>query len=265
VSLNAKCAAALLPHFQSRSLECGPLADATLPVPGLGLQIVASDARAGSNNAVFVTFDAQPLGSSKSESGICMLAAGMGGTEESACVDAAKQWALGVLPVLVSYMLRSHVCEVEKMPLVVGVQDSNERYGWTVHLGPVIGRSYGVANAQFDETQLGDLTRSAAFNPIFHVVHPYATHTRLMWIESFAARYFLNRKVDATCRLNNKDFQEGRESLLSWAEEWPDTGVPFLTKRQFVLFESTPAEQLKSSTNLVQTLENEMQKKRTSN
>jgi len=55
---------------------------------------------------------------------------GTGDSDESAAADAASQWAMGVLPVIVSYMLRSHVCEVEKLPMIVGVEDSQERYGW---------------------------------------------------------------------------------------------------------------------------------------
>jgi hypothetical protein len=78
---------------------------------------------------ISVMFEVQALGSSNASPGIRVLAVGSGGTEETASSDAAKQWALGVLPVIVSYMLRSHVCEVGKMPVIVGVQDSEERYG----------------------------------------------------------------------------------------------------------------------------------------
>ena len=66
-----------------------------------------------------------------------------------------------------------------------------------------------------------------------------------MWIESFAARYYSSHKVDATCRLNNKDFNQGRDALMGWAAGWPEIGATILTKRQFLLFEPTPPEKLK--------------------
>jgi hypothetical protein len=80
-----------------------------------------------------------------------------------------------------------------------------------------------------------------------------------MWIESFAARYYSDRKVDATCRLNNKDFDQGRDALMSWAAGWPETGASILTKRQFLLFEPTPPEQLKG---LSQQLDVEIQERK---
>src|SRR5262249_12818300 len=151
-------------------------------------------------------------------------------------------------------LLRSHVCEVEKSSMVVGVEESADRYGWSVHLGPVLAREYGPPGSA--PTGLGDLSRLGAFEPIFHTIHPYAAHRKPMWTESFAARYYADSKVDATCRLNNKDFDQGRDALMSWAAGWPETGATILTKRQFLLFEPTPPEQLKE---LSQKLDAELQ------
>jgi hypothetical protein len=125
---------------------------------------------------------------------------------------------MGVLPVIVAYILRSHLCEVEKLPMIVGVEDSQERYGWTAHLGPVIGRAFGGSGSA--DSPLGDLSQSAVYIPVFHVLHPHAVHRSLMWIETFAARCYTEGKVDATCRLNNKDFEEGRRALMGWASNW---------------------------------------------
>jgi len=75
-----------------------------------------------------------------------------------------------------------------------------------------------------------------------------------MWIETFAARYYTEGKVDARCRLNNKDFEEGRRALMGWASNWETTGAALLTKRQLVLCEPTTLEQLKNSDNLSQKL-----------
>ena len=195
------------------------------------------------HGGVSVVFDARLHNSSAP--GIRVLSVGLGNTEEGATADAASQWALGVLPVLVSYIRRSHVCEIQKLPMIVAVADSQERYGWTAYLGPVIARAYGGSGT--GESLLGDLSQSAAYMPIFQVVHPYAAHRKVMWVESFASKYYAEAKVDATCRLGNDDFPEGREALLAWAQSWPPTGAALLSKRQFVLFEPTSVEEIESS------------------
>jgi hypothetical protein len=191
MNLNALCVESLVPHFQARKLECGSPSGDCLPVPGLAMKFVAIKATAITPHAVTVTFDGRAMNSS--EPGIRVLAAGSGDGVETAAADAATQWAVGVLPVIVSYFLRSHVCEVEKSPMIVAVADSDERYGWTAHLGPVIGRAYGGVGS--GDSQFGDLSPSAAYTPIFHAVHPYAAHRSLMWIESFAARYYVDRRL----------------------------------------------------------------------
>jgi hypothetical protein len=44
-----------------------------------------------------------------------------------------------------------------------------------------------------------------------------------------------------------------------WAQSWPATGAALLSKRQFILFESTPVEELISSNpNLSKKLDDEM-------
>ncbi len=256
MDLNALCAQSLLPHFRAKNLECGPASGADLSVSGLAMKFVASEATVISGHNISVTFDARALDSS--EPGIRVTSVGSGDSIEVAAADAAMQWAVGVLPVIMSYVLRSHVCEVEKFPMIVGVADSSERYGWTVHLGPVIGRAYGGAGS--GDSLFGDLSCSAAYTPIFHAVHPYAAHRRLMWVESFAARYYFDRKVDATCRIRNQDFEEGRDALLDWAAGWPETGAAVLSKRQFILLEPTALEELKGSAELSQNLDDEMHK-----
>jgi hypothetical protein len=254
--LDSLCAAALLPHFQSGNLECSSVSGGCLSVPGLAMDFVASEGHV-LQGGLSVVFDARARNSSKG--GILVTSVGTGDSDESAAADAASQWAMGVLPVIVSYILRSHVCEVEKLPMIVGVEDSQERYGWTAHLGPVIGRAFGGSGSA--DSLLGDLSQSAAYIPVFHVLHPHAAHRSLMWIETFAARYYTEGKVDATCRLNNKDFEEGRRALMGWASNWETTGAALLTKRQFVLFEPTTLEQLKNSDNLSQKLNDAMSSK----
>jgi hypothetical protein len=117
--LDRLSAAALLPHFQSRNLECSSVSGASLSVPGLAMDFVASEGH-GLQGGLSVVFDARARNSSKG--GIRVTSVGTGDGDESAAADAASQWAMGVLPVIVSYILRSHVCEVEKLPMIVGVE-----------------------------------------------------------------------------------------------------------------------------------------------
>jgi hypothetical protein len=208
--------------------------------------------------SVRVVFDARAIGSA--ESGICALAIGFGRTDEEAAVDAGHQWATGVVPVLLSYLLPDKpVPEVQKSPMIVGVADTDERYGWTVHLGPVLTRLYGPPGAV--EIDRGDLSPEGAYRPLFEALHPLAAHRSLMWVESFAVRYPDDR-VDATARLKNRDWPEGQEALLAWADSWPDTKPFVLSKRQFLLLEPTPLSRLNSADRLASRLEQEMRTER---
>jgi hypothetical protein len=174
---------------------------------------------------------------------------------ELAAQIAAEQWATGVLPVLVSYMLKPrHVCEVVKSPMIVAVDGTSERYGWTVHLGPVIGRLWGPRGST---GELGELDAYEVYQAVFNTLHPFAAHRNTFWLECFGARY-ADGKVDATCRLRNNDWDEGRAALLLWASQWPDTKGHILSKRQFILLEPTPMEELMSQPDLVNALESHL-------
>jgi hypothetical protein len=189
-----------------------------------------------------------------------VLAIGLGSTDEEAAVDAGHQWATGVVPVLLSYLLPEEpVPEVQKSPMIVGVADSEERYGWTVHLGPVLPRLYGPPGAA--EIDCGDLSQQGAYRAVFDVLHPFAAHRSLMWVESFAVR-FPDGRVDATARLQNREWPEDQEALLVWADSWPATQPFVLSKRQFLLLEPTPLDGLSSADRLAGRLEQEIRKQR---
>jgi len=256
MNIEKACVGALAPHLAPVGLECEILeSESALRIPSLGLDVHVTRAD-GRSNSVSATFEARPLGDA--EGGMRVLAVGIGDTQQAATADAAAQWALGVLPVLRSYILHSHVCEVELFPMIVGVHDSPDRYGWTVHIGPVIGRAFGKVGDE--DPTLGDLSRSAAYEPLFQVLHSYAAHRSLMWVESFAARYYSDQKLDATCRLNNRDIADGRDALLAWASGWPSTGAKTVSKRQFLILEPKPLDAVDESGDLRQRLEQEIRK-----
>ncbi len=255
MALEETAVAALLPLVRARSLECEHLRPGCLSVPSLGLEIVASEPAVDEEgSSLSVVYDARAAG--RGEAGVRILAIGFGADPETAAASAAEQWAVGVLPVLQSWVQGGHVCEVERSPMVVGVADSEERFGWSVHLGPVIGRAYGKPGS--GDVDLGDLSRAAAFKPVFEVIHSLAAHRSVMWVESFACRNFASGVTDATSRVNNDDFEAGREALRAWAASWPTGGAPLLSKRQFLLFEPTDVNQLPAAADLAASLDRAM-------
>lgn len=57
---------------------------------------------------------------------------------------------------------------------------------------------------------------------------------RLHWLECFAGRQ-LNGDINATCRLDNRDWRPGRQLLEADAQTWPITGAPLTSRRQFIM------------------------------
>lgn len=260
MSLEQTCIESLASHIRSKIADCDVPHEGCVTVAGLGMAFCVDGASATpfhKGYSVSVVFDARAQDAD--EAGILVLTVGFGDTPETAAVDAGHQWATSVLPVLLSYVLHQEQPEVQRCPMVVGVQDSGERFGWTAHLGPVTARVYGPPDAP--EIDRGDLSPATAYKPVFNAIHPFAAHNQLMWVESFAARY-PEGKLDATCRLQNDDWAEGRAALLAWAASWPDTGPCVLTKRQFIILEPTPVGRLASDKDLVAILEREMAKQK---
>jgi hypothetical protein len=252
VSIEELCAAAIVPHLRARDLEATPVRNGRVSVPKLRLDVSATEVKvAADGTSVSVLYEARAAGSA--EPGLEVLAVGVGPEREAAAASAAEQWGTGVLPVLESWALGGHVCEVERAPMIVEVAGTKERFGWTVHLGPVLARAYGKPGER--HADLGELAREAAFRPVFEVIHPLAAHRELMWVESFACRYFDEGRADATCRLNNAHFDEGRDALVAWASSWPACGAPLLSKRQFLLLEPTPVERLDAGPDIEAALE----------
>jgi hypothetical protein len=154
-----------------------------------------------------------------------------------------------------SYLERpDHLCEVRKSAMLVSVSETDERYGWTVHLPPIIWRQYQPGDCE------PDIHPDDLFLAIFDSVHPFAAHDRLFWLECYAVRYHDGR-VDATCRYNNnKDWPQGQRALLIWASGWPDAIGRALSKRQFLMFEPTAIDKLPSTDVLTQRMNEETAK-----
>jgi len=223
--------------------QCARHGDA-LFIPSIALELFArspglKDAMGG--RAVSVTFEACPEGATD---GIKVFQIGYGRSDYEAARDASNQWCLGVLPALLTYVTQTDQRgDVEKAHMIVAVDETGEQFGWTVYLPPILSRAYG-GSPSLDEPE-----QSAMFKALFDSIHPFAAHKTLFWLECFAARY-PERQVDATCRLNNADWAEGRNALLAWATSWQEPGDGILSRRQFLLFKPTPVDSIPKSAEL---------------
>ncbi|MCA9647931.1 MAG: hypothetical protein KC492_44875 [Myxococcales bacterium] len=211
--------------------------DVTVQVPGKPTAVSATfDARAR---------DAQTLG-------VCVLSVGYGKTPAESAREAAEQWLAGVFPVVESWLTqRSHVCGVTKAEMVVAVEGFSEQFGWSVHLGPVLQRVCAPPSHAYSAP---DVPADIVFRTVFSAIHPLAAHKALFWLECFAARY-PDGKVDATVRFRNDDWPEGQAALLGWAAGWPDTDGCLLTRRQFLMFEPVPVDQIPAFDSMKEALE----------
>ena len=235
---------ALAAHLSPRGFESS-YANRGLVIPTLGLTVRVRDVshtEREDEHQVVVTVETGALRSL--HGGIHVVQVGLGESVEAACTDAAHQWAVGVLPVLESYVLNKTPSDVTVGHMLVALDGTSDLYGWTVHIGPLIERVFG----KIREVERPD--QSALYRRLFNELHPFAAHSKLFWLECFAAR-FPGGRVDATCRYHNGDWVEGREVLLAWAAEWPDPGSGLLGRRQFLMFAPTAPSELPPSTHMI--------------
>jgi hypothetical protein len=254
MSIESACIAALRRHVLTAGLQCEVVNEEDrLKVPRIACEISATG---GARHETFVSVTIETRAAEARE-GIAFVAVGLGSDQEIATADAAAQWANGVLPVLRSFAEHSHVCGVAKVPTIVEFADSGERFGWTVYLGPVLGRAAGEHAEKLDQREF---LRDDTYGPLFPVLQLCAAHKGIMWVDAYVGRFFNEEKANATCRLNNRDIEEGVQALLEWARTWPALGATFLSKRQFMLLEPTPLDALPED--LLRSLEREVEKRR---
>lgn len=128
-------------------------------------------------------------------------------------------WCLGVLPVLARWK-GGHSCFTGTSTF----QATSGRFD--VIIGPVVvrGEQEGGANPT-TETYLGLLS-----GPLVHA----RIKKKLHWLECFAIR-MNDGSVEATCRLDNKDWRPGQQLLVKDAANWPGSTPVFSSRRQFLL------------------------------
>jgi hypothetical protein len=177
----------------------------------------------GGNGAVFIAlFDAT---TDRARSGMCVTCVGLSSDTEAAATEAAGHWCLGVLPVL-AHWRGDHSCLVGTVRF-----DAPGRAGplsFDVVKGPVIERGEhdgGEAALPSTDTYLSllsDPLRAARLKSKPH------------WLECFAIRQ-ADDSIDATCRLDNKDWSPGKKLLMADAGGWLGRTPSYHSRRQFLL------------------------------
>lgn len=221
---------------------------AVVDVPALGIRvrIVEAEERQG---GAFAVYD---LGFADQETeGIRILAVGYGDTAK-AFGEAAFQWVTGVfMPVRHWLQPSHHTCFADDMHLLVRAEKTGEQFGWRMHFGPVLSRAYG--DAEGDPATPGKEAHDV-IRALFDSIYARATHRTLFWIEAFVVLY-ADGRVDATCRLRNADWPEGRQALLEWAATWTLKAGSMVSVRQFLLFQPVELDELPDREILQATIE----------
>ncbi len=139
--------------------------------------------------------------------------------------ETAAQWCFGVLPVLVAGC-GEHTCLVSQTSLEL----TTDTHAWqfTVLLGPVVERGEHDADEDAMPTVEGYLKLLA--EAIAQAQPPLGQH----WLECFAIRS-ADGSIDATCRLDNRDWAPGRQTLARDATTWPGQTPSYHSRRQFIL------------------------------
>jgi len=143
---------------------------------------------------------------------------GMAATLEAAMGQAIGQWCLSVLPVL-AHWRGGHSC----------LSTTGTLSGFDVLEGPVLSRQLpstdeptAPENIPRYETLLAEALTARRLKP------------RLHWIECYACRS-ADGSVDATCRLDNRDWTAGRQILVENLATWPPSDAMLDSRRGFLL------------------------------
>lgn len=155
------------------------------------------------------------------QGGATVTCVGFAKDMESAVRDAIGQWALGVLPVLAQWR-GVHSCLSSSSPF----ETRGGRF--TLLAGPTIekGRPDGAASpespGEFAGHPLESLLRGRPLGPRVH------------WLELYANKS-ADGTVEATCRLNNRNWSAGRAALVGVARGWEASQEPLRSCRQFLM------------------------------
>jgi hypothetical protein len=155
------------------------------------------------------------------EKGITVTCVGLGDDMSSAVANAVAQWAMGVLPVL-AYWRGKHSC------LSNCRQIETQGGAFELLAGPVAEMGRPEANSP---TAAGG---RGLIESLSDVLRSHRAAQRVHWLELYACN-MNDGSVDATCRLDNRDWMPGRKVLLEVAASWPTVKSPLQSSRQFAM------------------------------
>jgi hypothetical protein len=191
---------------------------------GLFVRVRPLQIQAGPNGALYIAeFDAS---TDRSRPGMVITCVGLSRDAAGAGAEAAGHWYLGVLPVLAHWRGAGHSCFVGTTTLEL--PSSSGPLTFDVIKGPVIER--GEHDAGTDAAPSTDAYLSLLTEPL----RGARLGRRRHWLECFAIRA-VNGTIDATCRLDNRDWAPGKKRLADDARGWPGTTPSFHSRRQFLL------------------------------
>ena len=157
--------------------------------------------------------------------GIGVTCVGIGEDTDHAIRESLANYAGNVIPVLAQWRT-GHNCLVEVSEVELKGRSGPVRFeaigGPLTCRGlpdPTEGRVVGLA---------GYVPRMAA--ELQNIPLSNALH----WLECFAARQPTG-EIDATCRLDNRDWRPGQRLLEADARIWPFVDVPMMSRRQFIM------------------------------
>jgi hypothetical protein len=153
----------------------------------------------------------------REQPGMTVTCVGMGEDMSGAVGDAVGQWVLGVLPVL-AHWRGKHACLSEAS----AVETAGGRFDLLA--GPTIVR--GGGDPEEHAQPFSELMRPA--------LGGRKLAQRVHWLEFFACSSD-DGSIDATCRLNNRDWSSGRQVLEQVASSWAPGEEPMHTCRQFAM------------------------------
>jgi hypothetical protein len=194
--------------------------DGVARVQALDLFIDIRELQAMDAGLMAVTISEFNASTRERQKGITITSVGRAGDMASAVVDAVAQWTLGVLPVL-AHWRGKHSCFTSSRPM--------ETQGGPFDLlaGPDIARGA----PEGESPPAGGASLSDSLREVFRNQRPAQ---RLHWLELFCCKLAAG-SVDASCRLDNRDWSPGRKVLVDIASAWPTPQEPLQSCRQFAL------------------------------
>lgn len=199
------------------------LGDGALRLDGLELFVDVREVQS-MNAGVMCAFIAEVNAASQGRGkGINITCVGRAGDMTSAVADAVAQWVAGVLPVLAQWRGK-HTC------LSSAATMETQAGSFELLAGPVVAHGFAQEPPTVSLSSL-----------LLDVLRNERPAQRLHWLEMFACK-LNDGSVDATCRLDNRDWGPGRQMLLDVASAWPTVPEVMQSCRQFALLVPTTGE-----------------------